>query len=187
MGAIADRYHRNAAAFSARVDSVGDAAWSAPSPCAGWDARDIVRHVVETSAMFLGRVDAAPPDPTSVDDDPRAAWVEARDAIETSLADPATARREHEGGFGPMVFEESVDRFLAADLTVHTWDLARATGGDEDLDEDECALVLERTRAMEQEYGDAMRGAGGFGPAVDVDADASAQDRMLAFLGRDPA
>jgi len=136
--------------------------------------------------MFLGRVGAELSATTNVDDDPVQAWGEVRDAMLSALDDPAVAQREYDGGMGPMVFEESVDRFMATDLTVHAWDLARATGGDESLDPDEAALVLERARSLEQQYGDAMRGAGGFKPAVDIDDDASVQDRMLAFVGRDP-
>jgi uncharacterized protein (TIGR03086 family) len=187
MDALADRYHRNATGFTNRVEAVADDAWSSPSPCSGWTARDVVRHVVESSIMFLGRVDAAPDDPTSVDDDPLAAWHEAREAMESALADPDVAGREYDGGFGPMVFANSVDQFMSTDLTVHTWDLARATDGDDRLDSDECALVLDRARTMEQRYGDAMRGAGGFGPPIEIAADAPVQERMLAFLGRDPS
>jgi hypothetical protein len=32
-----------------------------------------------------------------------------------------------------------------------------------------------------------LRESGQFGPAVDVDDNASAQDRLMAFIGRDPS
>ena len=39
-------YRRASAEFTARVHRVGDR-WSAPTPCADWDVRTLVRHLVE--------------------------------------------------------------------------------------------------------------------------------------------
>src|SRR5919202_5323604 len=39
-------YRRASAEFGARVHRVGDR-WAAPTPCAGWDVRELVRHVVD--------------------------------------------------------------------------------------------------------------------------------------------
>jgi hypothetical protein len=65
---------------------------------------------------------------------------------------------------------------------VHTWDLARATGGDERLDADE----VHRMVAGMEPYDDMMRSSGQYGPRVEVAADADEQARLLAFMGRRP-
>ena len=55
-------------------------------------ARDVVRHVVDTQAStpsYAGEVITLE---RSVDDDPEAAWDEARDAMQALLDDPARAR-----------------------------------------------------------------------------------------------
>jgi hypothetical protein len=65
------------------------------------------------------------------------------------------------------------------DLVVHGWDLARATGQDEQLDPAEVRRVLEATAGM----GALIRGGGAFGPPVEVPEDADEQTRMLAHLG----
>ena len=65
---------------------------------------------------------------------------------------------------------------------MHTWDLARATGQDDTLDPERCAVMLAGMEPIE----DAMRGSGQYGPRVEVPADADAQTRMLGFIGRDP-
>jgi len=65
---------------------------------------------------------------------------------------------------------------------LHTWDLARATGQDDQLDPDRCAQLLSGMGSAE----DAMRTSGQYGPAFDVPDDASVQDRLIAFIGRDP-
>ena len=44
----ADRFRRLAAAFTETIDAVPAKAWGAQSPCAEWDARGVVQHIVET-------------------------------------------------------------------------------------------------------------------------------------------
>ncbi len=51
--AIAERYRRRADAFEATVSAVREEGWDSPSPCAEWDARDVVRHVVDMHSAML--------------------------------------------------------------------------------------------------------------------------------------
>lgn len=184
MSEIADRYRRRAAGFTARVEAVPADRWASPSPCDDWTARDVVRHVVDTSAMFLGFIGQPAPDGPSVDEDPVGAWTSARNAIQAALDDPAIASLEYEGQLGRAQFEHGVDRFLSADALVHTWDLARAAGLDEHLDPDDVRASLDAMSAMEEQVGELMRSSGAFGRQVDPPADADEQTRLLAFLGR---
>ena len=69
------------------------------------------------------------------------------------------------------------------DVLLHTWDLARATGQDETLD----AVEVERMLAGMASIDEAMlRNSGHYGPRVEVSDDASAQDKLIAFIGRQP-
>ena len=119
------------------IAGVPDDGWAAPTPCEDWTARDLVGHLVDTSGMFLGFIGQEAPAGPSVDDDPLGAFTAARDAVQSALDDPATAAQEYDGMFGRTTFAESVDGFLSADLVIHRWDLARATGQDETLPADE--------------------------------------------------
>jgi len=83
---------------------------------------------------------------------------------------------------GEVPLAEAVDRFYTADVFLHTWDLARATGQDDTLDAATCAELLTGMEPIEE----LMRGSGQYGARVDVPADADAQTRMLGFIGRDP-
>ncbi|UMG92693.1 TfoX/Sxy family protein [Nocardioides sp. TF02-7] len=65
----------------------------------------------------------------------------------------------------------AVSQFYTADVFMHTWDLARATGQDERLDEDRCRELYEAMVDMEE----VLRGSGQYGPAVPVPADAGWQ------------
>ena len=183
MSAIAERYRRVAAQFTARVDAVPDGAWDNPAPCEGWVARDVVRHLAEWLAAYFfptWDIDARPG--PSVDEDPVGAWHALDDAIQSALDDPDVAGRDRETRMGRSTFEQSIDMICTPDVLVHTWDLARATGLDETLDPDEVHRYVE---GMEP-HDEAMRQSGHYGPRVEVPADADEQTRLLAFLGRRP-
>jgi len=182
MTEISDRYRKLAADFTAEVAAVPDDQWAAPSPCEGWTARDVVGHVVGAQMMFLGFVDQGFTPTADVGDDPLAAWIEARDAMQAALDDPAVSRAEYDSPFGRSVFEESADRFVSNDLVVHRWDLGRAAGNDVVLDADEAGVAL----ATYESLGDDVRNPRVFAAEVEVDDRASTQDRLLGFTGRDP-
>ena len=84
--------------------------------------------------MFLGFIGRSLPDAPSVDDDPVAAWQNARDAVQAALDDPTTAKAEYDGFTGKATLEDGVDQFICTDLVIHGWDLAHATGLDETMD-----------------------------------------------------
>ena len=184
MTEIADRYRRVAEGFTARVASVpdDDARWGNQSPCDEWKARDVVEHLIGAHQMFFGFIDhQVPPGPDPADG-ALAAWEHTRDAMQAALDDPAVASQEFEGFFGRRPWEQAVDQFVSGDVLIHTWDLAVALGVDDRLPEDE----VRRARAGLEGLGDNMRQPGVFGPEVAPPPDADEQDRLLAFVGRDP-
>jgi uncharacterized protein (TIGR03086 family) len=69
---------------------------------------------------------------------------------------------------------------MLTDATVHGWDLARATGGDETIDPETAALLLDHWTAHE----DLVRASGMFGDDVPVAPDSDVQTRLLGLLGR---
>lgn len=180
MSEISARYRTLAELFTAKVAGAPADSWANASPCEGWTALDVVRHVTETTGMFLGLVGRPAPDLPSIDDDPLAAWVVSRDAMQAALDDPAIATLEYDGLFGRQTFEGSVSQFVCGDLIVHNWDLSRATGQDEQLDADEVRAMYEGILPMDE----ALRGPNAFGPKVDPPADADDQTKLLCFLGR---
>ena len=182
MSDVSQRYQRLADAFAAKIADVPPDEWAAPSPCEGWTARDVVRHVVSTQGLILGLVGRELGDVPSVDDDPSGAWKAARGVVQADLGDPARATAEFEGSLGKMTFETAVDRFLCVDLVVHGWDLSRAAG----LDDHIAAEDVARVRKVAESFGDAIRNPQAFGPEVEAPAGADDQTRLIAFLGRTP-
>jgi uncharacterized protein (TIGR03086 family) len=180
----AEEHRRIAGRFTELVRGVPDGGWDAPSPVEGWVARDVVRHLVEWFPPFLEagagvRLVAGP----SLDVDPTAAWVTHSDAVQAVLDDPTTAGKTLSNRhIGEVPLDRAINDFYTADVFMHTWDLARATGQDETLDPDKCAELL----AGMVPYEEAMRSSGQYGPRVEVPDDADVQTRMLAFIGRRP-
>jgi uncharacterized protein (TIGR03086 family) len=170
--------------FSEVVRGVAPDAWDRPAPCEGWLARDVVRHLVEWLPGFLrGGAGVELPAGPSVDEDPVEAWTVHRDAVQALLDDPATGEKSFSNPHtGDLPLDQAVDRFYTADVFLHTWDLARATGQDERLDPGKCAAMLEGMLPLDE----VLRGSGQFGPKVEVGPDADVQTRLLAFIGRTP-
>jgi uncharacterized protein (TIGR03086 family) len=184
-GTPAENHARVAAGFTDRVRGVPDGRWDDPAPVAGWVARDVVRHLVEWFPGFLHagtgiRLPASP----SVDEDPVGAWTGQAAAVQALLDDPAsTGRVLSNPHVGEVPLPAAIDRFYTADVFMHTWDLARATGQDETLDEETCRMLYEGMEPMEE----VIRASGQYGPRVEVPADADWQTRLLGFIGRQPA
>jgi uncharacterized protein (TIGR03086 family) len=186
MTEISDRYRTVAAQFTERVKAVPDGAWSNPAPCEGWDARDVVRHLTDwLPGFFFEQWGVAARPAPSVDDDPLGAWLAVDGAIQDALDDPAVADAVRDTHMGPSSFADQIDMICTPDVLIHTWDLARAAGLDETLDPTEVARGVAGVESMPPEVDQAMRDSGHYGPRVVVPADADAQTRLLAFMGRD--
>jgi uncharacterized protein (TIGR03086 family) len=180
MSEIANRYRRLSGDFITKVAEVSPERWNAPSPCAEWTARDVVRHIVDVHGLFLGLVGRSFEPTIRVDDDPLGAVQEAVAIVQADLDDPQRASDEFDGFFGRMSFAAAIDRFICFDLAVHGWDLARGADLDETMRPDEVVAV----RAAADGFGDALRQSGVCGPPVDVAPDADDQTKLLALLGR---
>ncbi|KAB8186303.1 TIGR03086 family protein [Nonomuraea phyllanthi] len=129
----------------------------------------------------------------SVDDDPVAAFRAARADVEAILADPGLATRPCDTPSGRLPVERHVDQVVSEDLPLHGWDLARATSQDDTIDPEDVELAWASVRAVPDELMEKLRTPGAFGPDIEVfgpevklGEDASPQDRLLAFIGRDP-
>jgi uncharacterized protein (TIGR03086 family) len=174
-------HRRVAAGFTARAEQVRD--WSAPAPVEGWTARDVVGHLVDWFPAFLAAGGVNLSSGPAVEDDPVGAWRRQVDAVQALLDDPETAAAPFEHPRVPVQpLGSATSAFYTADVFMHTWDLARAAGLDEHLDEDFCAHLLAGMEPMEE----LMRGSGQYGPRVPVPDDADARTRLLGFIGRHP-
>lgn len=180
MPEVADRYHRIADGFSRRLAGVRADQWSAATPCTDWSVHDLVVHVVGTQRRVLGSVEGGDPMEVDGNGDLAAQWEAASQAIIDALSDPERAATTVSGMFGDQPFESLVGRMVCADTLLHTWDLARATGQDEELDAD----AVSTCRAFLAPVDDAIRRPGGFAAKIPSPAGADEQRQLLNFCGR---
>ncbi|MFI2705954.1 TIGR03086 family metal-binding protein, partial [Nocardioides sp. CER28] len=166
--------------FAALTEAASADDWGRPTPVAAWTARDVVAHLVEWLPGFVSRAGVTLT-PVPVADDPAAAW-RRRAAEVQRVLDERGDEVYRSPMFGEMPLGSAINQFYTTDIWMHSWDLARALDLDIDLGEERCAAVLAGMEQME----DVIRSSGQFGPRVAVPDDASAQDRLVGFIGRDP-
>jgi uncharacterized protein (TIGR03086 family) len=150
----------------------------ARTPCDEWDVRTLMNHMLDTGGYFVGSArgeDVSPPSPNPPEllgDDP--------------VADFTRGRNETMATFGREGVVEKTGPALGiafADQLLHGWDLAKATGQDATMPAGLAEVAYEHIHGR---FTEAQR-TGVFKPEVTVAEDASAQDKLLAYTGRNPA
>lgn len=179
--ATAAQHEHDAGRFAALAAAAAPEDWERPSPVAGWNARDVVAHLVEWLPGFLERTGQTLP-PVDVAADPLQAWRQRSADVQTLLAEHGDDEFTSPM-FGTLTIADALDRFYVGDVWMHSWDLAKALGRDFDLGADRAADALEHMAQIDEQM---LRGTGQFGPIVEVPATASVQDRFVGFIGRDP-
>lgn len=159
----------------------------APTPCAGWDVRALVNHLLHWGPALAAaaRKEALAPG-AEVDrtgGDWRALLRAQVDATAAAWSEPAAWEGSTRMG-GPMELPaDLVGGMVLGELVLHGWDLARASGVDPHWDD---TLVL-RVYDEIARSADMGRQMGVYAAEVPVPASASPLARALGLSGRDPA
>jgi uncharacterized protein (TIGR03086 family) len=171
--------------FTDRVDAVEPGQWEAES-LPGWSVADLVAHLVSEQLWVPPLLAGEPvaegrfPDDTAdlLGDDPFTGWETAADGALSAFAEDDALMRTVHLSRGPTPATEYIFE-MTADLTVHAWDLARATDGDTELDGELVTAALVYAERLPE---DGIPGI--FEPPLDVSATADPQTRLLARFGR---
>ncbi len=189
LAGVSERYAARASRFESVIAAVAPNSWTWPSPCADWRALDVVQHALDMHAAMLQPLGRDLTNAPEVAEDPVGAFASARRDLAGVLADEALARTEVPTPVGSMTLADHIDQVASADLVIHGWDLARATGQEHRLD----PVEVERMWPAAQQIDERLRTPGAFGPGVvvygpvvEVPADAPVADRLLGLVGRDP-
>ncbi|MEU8621328.1 TIGR03086 family metal-binding protein [Streptomyces sp. NPDC048623] len=189
---IADLLETAAARAVPLVRATPDEALGTPTPCAEYDVHGLLNHlfrVVENFTLLAARqpADFAGPDPDRLaEPDWRARFGTEAGRLVGAWAEPGA----EEGTAGAMALPaRTVAAMALLDLTVHAWDLARATGRPFEPD----AEVVTGLAGEVVEMAPTAREMGFFGPEVHLpeaeggSAAATPFERLLALTGRDPS
>jgi uncharacterized protein (TIGR03086 family) len=149
----------------------------APTACDKWDARALVNHLVEAAQYFAGSAkgeQVSPPgvEPTeSVNGNAAQAYEDARRSVLEAYTQDGVIEKT-----GPLL------GIALADTVVHGWDLAKGTGQDTTIPD---GLAEAAFNVIDGQLTPDRRGEA-FKPEVKVGADASPQEKLLAYTGRQP-
>jgi uncharacterized protein (TIGR03086 family) len=154
------------------------------TPCSEFDVRALLNHMIGGLEMLKVAAQggkATVPEGDQVGSDPGAAYAERRTAFLDALRGDGVLERNWEMPFGSLPGSMMAGIAFMEHVT-HGWDVATATGQDTAIPADlvaECAETVAPMDAM-------LRMPGVCGPAVNVPDSASAQDKLIAFMGRQP-
>lgn len=184
-----DTYDNGLTFFTGVVETVPADRWTAPSPCDGWTALDVLGHVGE-AALVGARIlrggerefNRHDPPSSAVEGDPAVWWAAAAAQARQALAEVTDLDREVDSPVGRRTVREGLS-FPAVDLYLHGWDLAAATGSRVRFP----AAAVQFIRDVFAHVPDEVtRRPGVFGAPVEVGADRDETDHILGFAGRDP-
>jgi uncharacterized protein (TIGR03086 family) len=164
--------------------------WQLPTPCADWDVRALLNHLVGGNRLVtrvLSGEQLPPPEQLGrragedqLGADPVAAWRDSADELLAAFGAPGVLDRPHTVPAGTLP-GPAVVHLRVVETLVHGWDLARATGQrppfPDELVEPELAFSADL-------LGRLPAGRQPFGPSRPAPADAPAIDRLAALLGR---
>ena len=190
--------------FDARLRAVGDAQWSAKTPDTQWDVRDLVDHVIDgqrTVARVIDGAVAARQGPGAgasglkptvgaagagattggpdVGDDPVGTWERASGAAVLALSGPGALDGEVPDG-GGVTSAPQYGWQAATELTVHAWDLARATNGVDEFPNDLIGEVLQHAKDSYDHWYSSER----YAPSIPVPGCTDDLIELLALTGR---
>jgi uncharacterized protein (TIGR03086 family) len=154
-----------------RAEQLGD-----PTPCSEWSVRQVINHVVAQTLLFASMVTAGrhpDPDQDHLGGDPLAAFRDGADRLRGAFSRPGVVA----GGEGPGLWTLNLS---VIELTVHSWDIARATGQRTDFDPGLAHWVL----GVLREGLPPDRRGGPFGVEQPAPAYLPIVERMAAFAGR---
>lgn len=156
-----------------------------PTPCARFTVRDVLGHFLGNLEAVAGGLRGEPmpalePRPEIIGDDPVAAFDRVMSEFLAAARSPGATERVLTVPFGDVPGSVLL-QFIAFDLIMHSWDLARATGQPYEAP----AEALKAADAFAHEaIAPEWRDGDAFAAEVEPPAGASDLDRLVAFSGR---
>jgi uncharacterized protein (TIGR03086 family) len=173
------------------VGQVRPEQWSEPTPCAEWDVRTLVGHLIATRQGYSALLDGASAadllsfitrQGEAAGTDPVATLGNAVTSVRAGFAEPGALERTVHHTVGDIAGNQLLG-LLVMDSVIHSWDLATAIGVDAGLDEqlvDQVYGIL-----APRAEGGSLYARGSFTtPARPLPGGATPLERLLHIVGR---
>jgi uncharacterized protein (TIGR03086 family) len=173
------------------VGQVGPEQWNNPTPCAEWNVRTLVGHLIAGRHGYCGLLEGAPASKVrsmlaqqseATGTDPVAACKGAVRSVRAAFTEPGALERTVHHRIGDIPGSELL-ALLIGDSVVHSWDLATGIGVSPGLDEQLVEYVYGIYAPMAQSG--AIYANGWFAaPTTPLPEDATPLERLLHLTGR---
>lgn len=170
------------AEFATRLEAVTD--WNAPTPDTDWNTRQLVTHVIEEQQWVPLLLEGRTLRQAQALKRPLSSDLVTEWALYSKAATDAWRSAAPDARVQLSYDTVTVTEYLreqVSDVTIHTWDLARATRTSETLDDQLIAAVW----TVFEPQKETLEASGLFSSPVPVPEHASLQSRLLALTGRD--
>lgn len=177
-----DLLNRSFAAVGSLIGNIRPEQWSSATPCTDWTVRDVVGHLIGMNRVFAAMLADEPPPQRAgdlADDELRQQFEDSAALLMAAFSVPGVLDRIYHGPLGSATGAERLNIRLY-DLLAHGWDIAQATHQPVALPEEAAELSLAFVR---EQLRDEAR-TGRFGLPQVAPADATAIERLVAYLGR---
>jgi uncharacterized protein (TIGR03086 family) len=194
---LIDRFVLSSSGFEQRLRAVRSEQWSRPTPCTGWNVRQLVNHMTRGNLNYVRLLHGGSSadflrlrDTDALGTDPVGAYVRSVRECADAFAEAGALRRVLDYPLGRVTGQQAL-AVRTTDSTVHTWDLATAIGADDSLDVGLVAWIEEHLdeiyAGLAETSTDAATTHRFFAaPKGALARDATQQDRLLHRMGRRP-
>jgi uncharacterized protein (TIGR03086 family) len=194
---LIDRFVLASTEFERKLGAVRSEQWAWPTPCTAWNVRQLVNHMTRGNVSYVGLLRGGSSaefirlrDTDALGTDPFGAYTRSFRECAEAFAVPGAFQRIVDYPLGKVTGCQAL-AVRTTDTAIHTWDLARALGVDDDLDSGLVTWIddsLEDIYAGLAETPTAVESTHRFfaSPAGALARDASPQDRLLHRMGRRP-
>lgn len=194
---VIERFILASAGFENTLRMVRPGQWAWPTPCAEWNVRKLVNHMAQgnlnyvrllhgsTGAEFMRFRDA-----DALAGDPAGAYCRSVRECAEAFAQPGALQQILDYPLGQVAGRQAL-AVRTVDSAIHTWDLARAIGADDELDAILVAWTDDHLEAIYSGLAEAPASAGSAhrffaAPKGGLPPGSSRQHRLLRRMGREP-
>jgi uncharacterized protein (TIGR03086 family) len=194
---IIERYLLASSGFERTLRTVQATQWTCRTPCTEWEVRQLVNHMTRGNLNYVRLIEGGTAaeflrlrDVDALGTDPVGAYVRSVQECAAAFARHGALLQVLDYPLGKVSGQQAL-AVRTTDTAIHTWDLARALGGDELLDTSLVAWIDDNVQEIYSGLAETPTDPHTShlffaAPASQISSDASRQDQLLDRLGRKP-